>query len=596
MKSICICILSLLTIIAHGQTTVEFIATGLPQNGKKHVGIRGDLPPLSWYESVPMKKIGDQYTVTLDFPKETKKIEFKIVQYDSDQDKKINWEGIENRSLDLVANEKIVSINEWNTEQTIDISTLPLLTPEQLADDYQLIEEMVLNVHPGTYRYNSKEEIKKGLAELQQTFSQPISYAEAYLAISKLLGQIQCDHTYASFYNQNGKIKSILHRQRDKLPFTFKWANGKMIVFYNVSENSKLVRGTEIISINGTSVEEIKNTILPYIPADGATDHNRLAKLEIKGYDFRYDAFDVCLPLFFPFKDENILLQIKPFGSEVVEEVTVKAVTRKDRTKKLIQKYADFPATRDDIWDFKIIQEGVAILKLGDFGLMGWKSLTLDYKEYFKSTFKKIKEENIQHLIIDIRENAGGFDEIILELYNYFDIKGFNEKIQEGRTRYTVFPESLKPHIKTWGDNPWYFNMQPDEVDEANGYYIFKDKIKYKHRKKRNAFGGKIYVLTNAVNGSLAYYFPKKVKQYQLATIVGQETGGNMRGINGGQILFLKLPNSEINIDFPIMSGFSRTPQPNRGVQPDIEVITTQQDIYEEVDKEVEVVLGLINK
>ena len=38
--------------------------------------------------------------------------------------------------------------------------------------------------------------------------------------------------------------------------------------------------------------------------------------------------------------------------------------------------------------------------------------------------------------------------------------------------------------------------------------------------------------------------------------MVGQVTGGNLRGINGGAFFFLNLPNSRLEIDLPLIGQF----------------------------------------
>jgi len=168
---------------------------------------------------------------------------------------------------------------------------------------------------------------------------------------------------------------------------------------------------------------------------------------------------------------------------------------------------------------------------------------------------------------------------------------------REGRMRYIDFPESLKPHIKTWGPDPWYFNPKPEVNEPTDGYYIFPNNFKQKPRKgKANRYKGKVYLLTSAANTSLAFYTALKFKKQKLGLTVGQETGGNLNDINGGQILFLTLPNSGIEIDFPVMGGFTVPRQPDRGVKPDIEIEYTLDDIVNGKDLELEAVLNKIGE
>ena len=53
------------------------------------------------------------------------------------------------------------------------------------------------------------------------------------------------------------------------------------------------------------------------------------------------------------------------------------------------------------------------------------------------------------------------------------------------------------------------------------------------------------------------------VKDNKLGTLVGQPTGGNQRGINGGAFFFATLPNSKIEVDLPLIAAFPDGPPPD---------------------------------
>jgi len=511
-------------------------------------------------------------------------------------DKEPIWESTENRSISLIQKSTIKSIHQWDVEQLVDIRSLAKLQPDKLMEDYKIIETMILDVHPGTYRYNNKASIHKALDELKTAFQKPLTHGEAYLAMSKLTASVQCDHTAVGFNNQNKIINSVIHRQADKLPFAFGWIEGKMIVLHDATKEKQLERGTEIMSINGVRISEIKETMMTYIGADGATDKSRLAKMQVEGYDFRYYPFDVFYPLLYPIKDQNLTLEIKAFEQEI-KTIKVSSISRDERTKVLTDRYPSFPKTRDELWNFEINKDNIGVFTLNSYGLLGWKKLTIDYKEYLKNVFKELKEKKIKHLIIDIRKNFGGNDEIKEELFSYLKKyqKTNTSNSRVGKTRYTRFPELLKNYCQSWGD-PWYYDLKPDQIDVANGYYLFYEQEQKSIKKKSIAFSGDIYLLTSPANASLAFYTAKDFKQNKMGTIVGQETGGNLRDINGGQILFLRLPNSSIEIDFPVMGGFTIEEKPNQGVLPDYNIEPNQKDIYHGVDTAMEATLKLIKK
>ena len=585
----------LLSFTSHvsAQSSVTFWVRDIPLDAPQ-VGIRGDTPPLSWQRSIPLEKTAQGYRVSLSFPASSKVVEFKFVLFQNDEEP--TWESNQNRTVSLQEGQEITSQNIWNTEQVVDIEALPLLEPEALLADFELIRKMVLSVHPGTFRYNSEETIHAALEALKEQLSRPQSYGEAYLAMSKLTAQIKCDHTKVGFNNQNRLINSVIHYQKDKLPFAFKWIDEEMIVTYNASE-ANIPRGSAILSIDGRPVKEILSALMPYVAADGNTDSNRIYKLSVSGYDFRYNAFDIFYPLRFPLKTDSIRLEVQPFGEMAAKVLFVKPLTRDERSDILEKRYPDFPKNRDDLWSFKQINPEVALLTLNSFGLIGWKAMTLDYKAFLREAFGELREKNIPNLIIDIRENMGGNDEMKDELYGYLSETIRYDYQRESRSRFIQFPEDLKPHIRTWGENPWFYHISPDQVDSLDGYYIFRGRGNARVIKNTKAiYEGKTFLLTSSANTSLAYYTAAQFKGQKLGLIVGQETGGNLNDINGGQILFLTLPNSTIEIDVPIVGGFAIQKQPNSGVVPHLKVTENRSDIALDQDPVMETVLALIKQ
>ena len=57
-------------------------------------------------------------------------------------------------------------------------------------------------------------------------------------------------------------------------------------------------------------------------------------------------------------------------------------------------------------------------------------------------------------------------------------------------------------------------------------------------------FTGRVWVLVGAANSSATFEFAQAVQQNRLGTLVGQPTGGNQRGINGGAFFFTRLPRT----------------------------------------------------
>ena len=69
-------------------------------------------------------------------------------------------------------------------------------------------------------------------------------------------------------------------------------------------------------------------------------------------------------------------------------------------------------------------------------------------------------------------------------------------------------------------------------------------------------------------------------KKYRLATVIGQTTGGNQKGVTAGAMFFMLLPNTKIEIDVPLIGtdlAIAKT-FPDAGVQPDVYVKPSIED------------------
>ena len=72
-----------------------------------------------------------------------------------------------------------------------------------------------------------------------------------------------------------------------------------------------------------------------------------------------------------------------------------------------------------------------------------------------------------------------------------------------------------------------------------------------------------------------------------MGTLAGEPTGGSLKGINGGNVLFLRLPNSRVEVDIPVYGQFDDD-APDGGIQPDILIGKTRDDLINQNDGQLE--------
>lgn len=158
--------------------------------------------------------------------------------------------------------------------------------------------------------------------------------------------------------------------------------------------------------------------------------------------------------------------------------------------------------------------------------------------------------------------------------------------------------DELVPYLDTW--DPSFRDWATQAVEAAEGFYQLRrdadDAPASLIQPALPRFTGRTWVLVGAANSSATFEFAEIVRQNRLGKLVGQPTGGNQRGINGGAFFFLRLPSSGLELDLPLIGQFPQQKRPDAGLQPDVLVVPTVSDIAEGLDAEMEAVRRLVRK
>lgn len=457
-----------------------------------------------------------------------------------------------------------------------------------LLEDVALLRKTYESLHPGLYRYNTPAQMAEHFKTLEAEFSRDRTLAEAYLAFSVFLAKVKCGHSYANFYNQSKPVKTALFEHQDRLPFHFRWINKRMIVTQDFSGHALIDPGVEILAINGTKADVIFDRLMTITRADGSNDDKRVSQLEVRGFD-EWETFDIFFPLFFPPQSTTYTLDIR-LRDGTTSNVQVTALTQQEReNSRRGQKEAI--KWEELTWKVEYPERGLAVLRVPTFALYNSR---WDWKKFLDTTFAEFPARGIKNLIIDIRGNEGGIDTA-----GYFASKLSAEPMEidpyERRVRYQKIPDGIGRYLDTW--DPSFKDWGSDAYDFKDGFFKLKGENAQKLAnapKTTKPFRGKTFLLIDAVNSSASFQLAQVFKINKLATLVGMPTGGNQRGINGGAFFFLRLPNSGIEIDVPLIGRFPPKEAPDAGIEPDVRVEPTIDDIASGTDAEMVAVKKLI--
>lgn len=438
------------------------------------------------------------------------------------------------------------------------------------SGDVAILRQAWETMHPGLYRYSTPAEIAERLDGLQVAWRAPGSFRDRFAALSRVTASVRCGHTYPSPYNGGTKVREPLYDGRRLVPFRFVWIDGRMVVTHDDSAEQAFPRGTQVTAIDGVSTTDILARLLPLARADGHNDGKRINLMEVRGDD-EYETFDIHLPLVLPIADRArfILADMR-----TVEAGLLTLAERQANAPKAVQPEGDA-----NPWTLETGADGIARLTMPGWALY---NSTFAWEAWLGDAMDGLTADGARGLIVDLRGNEGGEDcgNVILSRLVQRDLPLSRD---QRWVRYRRAPEALHPYLDTWDPSFLDWGDQAVESSERPGFYRltrFDDGAEtLLIRSEGRRFAGPVMVLCDSSNSSATFAFCQSVRDSGVATLIGEPTGGNRRGINGGAFFFLRLPASGLEVDLPLIASFPTTPQPDAPIEPDVFVPTTAEDV-----------------
>lgn len=449
-----------------------------------------------------------------------------------------------------------------------------LLSPKELSQDFEFLVKTLDEMNPDLFAFISKEEYNRKVERIRAEIVKPMSLLDFSLRVSYLVHSVRQGHTQASYM-----LNFWQNCNTGMIPLNFKVIGNQLFVKDNYSTNSDLVSGSEILSINGISANNLIDTLGKYTLKETETFSSLVLEGKLPYY----------LWLVYQFDNGYKVKYVPPY-EEQIKTINLDGLSIFDYGNKR------YPKTGNRKYDFNIDANNIGILKAESFGVK-----VEPFKVFIDSVFKVLQKREVENLIIDIRDNDGGdivhgyliLDYLATQPMKYAD-KLYMKTCELTKDKYKNAEQAELSPLQTiyWPyDNDEYnellMNSPNGTINEIQLKQYIPDPAKQK-------FKGKVYVLTNGLVFSSALPFAYLVKDYGLATIVGEETG--MVSPTFGEPLKYKLPITQISI----MNSTCKIIRPsgvinNRGVIPDYIVVPNILDLIKGYDKVTEYTKALIN-
>ena len=462
------------------------------------------------------------------------------------------------------------------------------LQKDSLIIELNILQEALTSMHPGLYRYNSPKQIEDIFDSIRSELPQEIKESEFMIRLAQTIQKIKCGHTYLNPWNLDSELSKRLFGGKTYLPLGLEVIDGRFYITENASQKVAIKRGAELLSINGVAMDQIYQQLKSIAKTDGnntmAIDHY-LSVWDYKASNWH--AFDIYLQLFYPLLGDFYTIEYQNYKSNKVQVAQLKAMSKKERATNMTKKYGNQILERED-WKLDIVSKDLAIMKIGTFAT--WTFKDFDHNQWLANAFKKLDSLNIKKLAIDIRGNGGGLTEPANELISYLIDKPIacseDEKVL---IRTVKFAPELLPYTSTGAQI--LASGLPKELyrDDSDGLYrLMLPSDCEEIRPSKFRFKGERFIFGGPSNVSATYTLLDKANTYGFATFIGQESGGNLQGINGGEYAFFTLPYSKMEVDIPLKYFKPATSRPDSGVKPSVKIKNTQAEIAQNIDSFLE--------
>ena len=465
------------------------------------------------------------------------------------------------------------------------------LSADQARADIALLRRGLETIHPGLYRYRTRAEIDAAFAELEATGQAPTTDIDLWRAVALMLAQIRCDHTKPEMSNALDRYRQT---HATSLPIRFKFIEGRMIVVSNDGQAGAPPPGAEIVGVNGTPAPVAISTLAKAVAYDGVTDPSILAKLSADG-DLLGDDFNEYWPAFYGFPTAWTLDWKRPADLRV-SRVTLAPIGFKAWAG------LGWPGGvyRDEFYNairWRVAGK-TAYLRIDTF--VNYRN-PVEATAFLGGFFKTLKTQGVSHLILDLRENGGGSEDVSVALGRYLMPGRFtwSKPVLLKAVRYGDLPA----HMESWGDRKALFEPPMSNFTRTrDGWWARRpavdkdddDASVLPQAVSPDRFKGRLTILTGPRNGSGATRTIAQFKDKLGATLVGEESSGSAVGPTAGHIFLLTLPNSGLKVRIP--NAWNRTDirhfETGRGVAVDELVTPTLADFEAGIDRPFEVAKG----
>ena len=148
----------------------------------------------------------------------------------------------------------IIYLSGFSQKKTFDIATK--YTVKQVLEDIDYTEKYLTKFHPDPFRYISKDSLHAFVQSIKAKIDTPLTEMQMRFCIKQIVVKIGCGHTDVSSSKAYANTIKTLNRPIFPLN-TFPVDTNRLFVLNNLSKDSTIKAGDEIVSIDNRPVPKV---------------------------------------------------------------------------------------------------------------------------------------------------------------------------------------------------------------------------------------------------------------------------------------------------------------------------------------------------
>ena len=477
------------------------------------------------------------------------------------------------------------------------------LSPEEKiikkqVKDFEIFKTSLYELESNLHHHISEDSLSYFLDELKELCSSKIIDDKTlYKAYSKVLVKIKSGHTNLQ---PTSKTYSYWVYEKNSLPMDVILVGKRLYTvkdydLLNEEAMNKLSgsakkantipRYTQIVSIDGKSIKTIMDNVSPYLSSDFGDENFKyyLSKTLFEFYRNLTNTGEEStrIDIEIIFKRDTVSKSIS-LGYPPVKDINerFKEDKKKIKKKKKGEKYGKF----------EILNNKYAYFTFDSFD----KSKGKKYRKFLKESFEKMGKKEVEYLVVDLRENTGGYVQYDFLTYLF-------PKKQIDTLGQFLITKDEKPTYKKHIVKDEHYRKLRKAKRKVRKYEKKYDRnyvgvVLFEELGRQKVFSGKIIVITNEATFSAASILAADLKNIYGAKIIGSEAGGSFHKGSTGNIS-VELPHSKFKITFnPVYYRSSYNHYDEAANDPDVEFIPEFKDPKKDVKNNQKKIIKLMKR